>query len=141
MSDDGLLVRVKTQGGLPGHVAVIMDGNGRWAQGRQLPRTAGHQAGMATVRQIVEAGLEVGIETLTLFAFSQENWQRPPEEIDALMVLLQEYVATQSEELREQGVRVRMLGDLDRLSGGARAAVDFVEQATAGGTRDRKSVV
>jgi undecaprenyl diphosphate synthase len=135
LSDDDLLARIKTQGSLPGHVAVIMDGNGRWAQSRNLPRTAGHQAGMATVRRIVEASLEVGIDTLTLFAFSQENWQRPPEEIDALMALLQEYVATQSAELQQEGVRVRMLGDLERLSGAARSAVDFVERATAAGDR------
>ncbi len=134
MSDDDLLARLKTHGGIPHHVAVIMDGNGRWARGRGLPRTAGHQAGMATVRRIVEVSLEVGIETLTLFAFSQENWQRPPEEIDALMALLQEYVTTQSAELRQQGARVRMLGDLTRLSTAARTAVDFVERATADGT-------
>jgi undecaprenyl diphosphate synthase len=134
LSDD-LLTRIKLQGPVPSHVAVIMDGNGRWAQRRDLPRTAGHQAGMASVRRLVESGLEVGIDTLTIFAFSQENWQRPPEEIDALMALLQEYVATQSDELKEQGVRVRMLGDLSRLSAPARKAVDFVEGATATGAK------
>jgi undecaprenyl diphosphate synthase len=135
LTADHLLSRLKTQGSIPGHVAVIMDGNGRWAQGKNLPRTAGHQTGMAAVRRIVEASLEVGIDTLTLFAFSQENWQRPPEEVDALMTLLQEYVATQSAELKEQGVRVRMLGDLARLSEGARAAVASVEHATSEGSR------
>jgi undecaprenyl diphosphate synthase len=134
LSDD-LLTRIKLQGPVPSHVAVIMDGNGRWAQRRDLPRTAGHQAGMASVRRLVESGLEVGIDTLTIFAFSQENWQRPPEEIDALMALLQEYVATQSDELKQQGVRVRMLGDLSRLSAPARKAVDFVEGATATGAK------
>jgi len=128
-----LLARIKIQGAVPAHVAVIMDGNGRWAQRRNLPRTAGHQAGMASVREVVEASLEAGIEVLTLFAFSQENWQRPPEEIDALMALLQEYVAKESAELTEQGVRVRMLGDLTRLSPGARTAVEFVEASTAAG--------
>lgn len=118
---------------LPAHVAVIMDGNGRWAQRRELPRTTGHQAGMVSVRRIVESAIEAGVETLTLFAFSQENWQRPPEEIDALMALLQEYVSTQSAELMGQGVRVRMLGDLTRLSEAARRAVDYVEGATAAG--------
>ncbi|MDX2061096.1 MAG: isoprenyl transferase [Gemmatimonadales bacterium] len=132
-SASDLLARLKVQGAVPGHVAVIMDGNGRWAQRRNLPRTAGHQAGMASVRRIVEASIHAGVETLTLFAFSQENWQRPPEEIDALMVLLQAYVSTQSAELSAQGVRVRMLGDLDRLSPPARAAVDEVEAATAAG--------
>jgi undecaprenyl diphosphate synthase len=90
---------------------------------------------MAAVRRTVEAGLEAGIDTLTLFAFSQENWQRPPEEIDALMGLLQDYVAQESPELRQQGVRVRMLGDLSRLSVAAQAAVSFVERVTAGGDR------
>jgi undecaprenyl diphosphate synthase len=90
---------------------------------------------MASVRRIVRAALEAGVETLTLFAFSQENWQRPPEEIDALMALLQAYVGSESEELRSQGVRVRMLGDLARLTPSARAAVDFVEAATARGDR------
>lgn len=129
-----LLDRIKLQGAIPGHVAVIMDGNGRWAQRRNLARTAGHQAGMAAVRRTVEAALEVGIDTLTIFAFSQENWQRPPEEIDALMALLQQYVSTQSAELKTQGVRVRMLGDLSRLSSAARQAVAFVEGTTASGT-------
>lgn len=133
-SEDELLVRLRVQGAVPAHVAVIMDGNGRWAQRRDLPRTAGHQAGMASVRRIVESAIEAGVETLTLFAFSQENWQRPPEEIDALMALLQEYVSTQSAELQGQGVRVRMLGDLTRLSEAARRAVDYVEGATAAGT-------
>jgi len=130
-----LLARIKIQGALPAHVAVIMDGNGRWAQRRNLPRTAGHQAGMASVREIVEASLEAGIDVLTLFAFSQENWQRPPEEIDALMALLQEYVAKEAGELMEQGVRVRVLGELTRLSPGARAAVEFVEATTAAGSK------
>ncbi len=132
-SADELLARLKVQGAIPGHVAVIMDGNGRWAKRRELPRTTGHQAGMASVRRIVESAIEAGVETLTLFAFSQENWQRPPEEIDALMALLEEYVSTQSTELRGQGVRVRMLGDLSRLSEAARRAVDFVEGVTAAG--------
>ena len=134
-STDELLARIRGHGAVPGHVAVIMDGNGRWAQRRNLPRTAGHQAGMESVRRVVEASLQVGVGTLTIFAFSQENWQRPPEEIDALMALLQEYVRTQSAELSEQGVRVRMLGDLTPLSDGARRAVDFVEGATATGSK------
>ncbi|MEO8449626.1 MAG: polyprenyl diphosphate synthase [Gemmatimonadota bacterium] len=135
LSADELLVRIRLQGAVPGHVAVIMDGNGRWAERRNLPRTAGHQAGMESVRRIVEASLQAGVDTLTIFAFSQENWQRPPEEIDALMDLLQEYVRTQSNELSEQGVRVRMLGDLTPLGPAARRAIDFVEGATATGSK------
>jgi undecaprenyl diphosphate synthase len=133
-STDDLLARLKLQGGIPRHLAVIMDGNGRWAQRRGLPRTAGHQAGMASVRQIVEGSIEAGIEVLTLFAFSQENWLRPPEEIDALMALMEEYVSSESAELTAQGVKVTILGDLTRLSEAARRAVDVVEAATANGT-------
>jgi undecaprenyl diphosphate synthase len=133
-SSDALLGKIRVHGGVPAHVAVIMDGNGRWAQARDLPRPAGHQAGMASVRECVEGALQAGVEVLTLFAFSQENWQRPPEEVDALMLLLQEYVEKEGEELRKQGVVVRVLGDLERLTPGARAAVGAIEEQTAGGT-------
>ncbi|HUL70514.1 MAG TPA: isoprenyl transferase [Gemmatimonadales bacterium] len=134
MSED-LLQRIKVNGALPAHVAIIMDGNGRWAQGRALPRPLGHQAGMKSVREAVEGCLQAGVEVLTLFAFSQENWQRPPEEIGALMRLLEEYIAREIDELRAKGVRVRMLGDLDRLGAEARQAVDRVMRETAGGNR------
>ena len=80
---DELVERIRQAGEVPRHVAIIMDGNGRWAAERSLPRPIGHQAGMKSVREVVEAAIEVGVEVLTLFAFSQENWQRPPEEIDA----------------------------------------------------------
>ena len=133
VSAEQLLGRIRVNGSVPVHIAVIMDGNGRWAGRRNLPRTAGHQAGMTAVRECVEGCVEAGVEVLTLFAFSQENWQRPPEEIEALMALLQEYVVSQGAELRERGARVRMLGDLDRLTPAARAAVDTIEQDTAGG--------
>ena len=134
-SAESLLDQVRRGGAVPRHVAVIMDGNGRWARERGLPRSAGHQAGMPSVRETVEGCLLAGVEVLTIFAFSQENWQRPPEEIDALMALLEEYIAREADELRSQGVTVRMLGDLDRLLPSARAAVDSVERLTAGGTR------
>ena len=111
-----------------------MDGNGRWARQRGLPRSAGHEAGMQAVRECIAGCREAGVEILTLFAFSQENWQRPPSEIEALMELLQEYVARQSEELRQEGVRVRALGNLDRLSPAAREAVGRIQSETAAGT-------
>ncbi|MBL0178008.1 MAG: di-trans,poly-cis-decaprenylcistransferase [Gemmatimonadetes bacterium] len=130
-----LLDQLRLHGAVPRHVAIIMDGNGRWAQERGLSRPAGHQAGMRSVREAVEGCLAAGVEVLTLFAFSQENWQRPPAEIDALMSLLEEYIAKEAAELREQGVSVRMLGDLERLSPSARAAVDHIEANTAGGTK------
>lgn len=130
---DDLLAAIRVSGRIPVHIAVIMDGNGRWAQARDLPRPAGHQAGMAAVRQIVEAGLEAGVQILTLFAFSQENWQRPQEEIDALMLLLEEYIARETADLARQGVQVNILGDLERLSPGARRAVERLTAATAAG--------
>lgn len=120
-------------GVVPAHVAIIMDGNGRWATVRSLPRPLGHAAGMSAVREVVEGCLEAGVGVLSLFAFSQENWQRPADEIDALMSLLQEYIAKEMQELRDQGVQVRILGDLDRLTGGAREAADRIIAATAGG--------
>ncbi len=130
---DSRLDQVRQGGAVPRHIAVIMDGNGRWASERGLPRSAGHQAGMAAVRETVEGCLQAGVGVLTIFAFSQENWQRPAAEIDALMALLEEYVAREASELRAQGVSVRMLGDLDRLSPAARAAVATIEGLTAGG--------
>ena len=128
------LQRLRMHGVVPGHVAIIMDGNGRWARGRSLPRPLGHAAGMSSVREVVEGCLEAGVGVLSLFAFSQENWQRPADEIDALMSLLEEYIAKEMQELRDQGVQVRILGDLERLTDGARAAVDRIIAATTGGT-------
>lgn len=132
-SNDDLLGAIRLHGTIPAHIAIIMDGNGRWAQARSLPRPAGHQAGMAAVREIVEGGLQAGVDVLTLFAFSQENWQRPPAEIDALMRLLEEYIAKEAAQLRDQGVAVRFLGDLERLSPSAQRAVDSLVATTAGG--------
>jgi len=132
MSDD-LLRRLRVHGAVPGHIAIIMDGNGRWAKGRALPRPLGHHAGMRAVREVIQGCLDAGVGVLTLFAFSQENWQRPTVEIDALMSLLEEYIAREVENLREQRVEVRILGDLGRLAPGARQAVDRVMAETAGG--------
>jgi undecaprenyl diphosphate synthase len=132
---DDLLTQVRLQGAVPRHVAIIMDGNGRWARERQLPRPLGHRAGMKAVRETVEGAIDAGLETLTLFAFSEENWQRPPSEITALMDLLEEYIDAEADELREQGVMVRMLGDRSRLAPAAQTAVQRVERVTAAGTR------
>ena len=133
MSDDALLQRIRLNGAIPTHVAVIMDGNGRWAQGRSLPRPLGHAAGMAAVREAVEACLATGVEVLTLFAFSQENWQRPADEIAALMNLLEEYIQKEMSDLRARRVAVRFLGELDRLVPSAREAVERIVATTAGG--------
>src|SRR5205809_6339777 len=122
-------------GAVPGHVAVIMDGNGRWAQDRNLPRPFRHREGMKAVREVVEGCIEAGVEVLTLFAFSEENWQRPPTEISALMDLLEEYIAREVAELRQQGVVVHVLGDRSRLVPSGRDAVDRVERETAAGSR------
>jgi len=133
MTDD-LLHRVRLSGAVPVHVAIIMDGNGRWATRRALPRSLGHQAGMKAVREVVEGCLQANVAVLTLFAFSQENWQRPLDEIEALMGLLEEYIAREAADLKQRGVTVRILGELDRLGPGARRAVDRIMHDTDGGT-------
>ena len=130
-----MLRQVKLNGALPAHVAIIMDGNGRWARERALPRPFGHKAGMRAVREVVEGALAAGVEVLTLFAFSQENWRRPADEIFALMELLEEYIAREMAELKAQGVTVRFLGDLDRLPDSQRSAVDRLMAHTGGGSR------
>jgi len=132
---DDLLGQLKVNGAVPRHVAIIMDGNGRWARERRLPRPLGHRAGMTAVRDAVEGAIEVGVEVLTLFAFSEENWQRPPSEISALMGLLEEYIAKEIEELKGQGVQVSVLGDRGRLTGGALEAVERIERETRSGRR------
>jgi undecaprenyl diphosphate synthase len=128
-----LLQRIRVHGSVPTHIAIIMDGNGRWAKGRSLPRPLGHHAGMKAVREVVEGCVEAGVGVLTLFAFSQENWQRPADEIEALMRLLEEYIAREARELRSRGVSVRILGHLERLGPGARRAVERIMAETAGG--------
>ena len=130
-SSDELLARLRLHGHVPRHVAVIMDGNGRWARERLLPRPLGHRSGMKSVRAVVEGALAAGVEHLSLFAFSQENWHRPATEVGALMSLLEEYIAREVDELRERGVRVRVLGEVDRLAAAAARAVGRVVSETA----------
>ncbi len=127
------LEQLRYDGRVPRHVAVIMDGNGRWAQARGLPRYKGHAAGMDAVREAIEGAIEARVGVLTLFAFSQENWQRPAHEVNALMLLLQRYVQSEAEELREEGVEVKVFGDLDRLASGPRKAVAAIQEITRGG--------
>jgi undecaprenyl diphosphate synthase len=115
------------------HVAVIMDGNGRWAQARGLPRTAGHRAGARAVRRIVEAAPDAGIRTLTLYAFSSDNWKRPREEVTQLMRLFLRYLQRETERCRTQGVRVTVIGRRDRLPDVLRRAIERTERETAGG--------
>jgi undecaprenyl diphosphate synthase len=117
------------------HVAVIMDGNGRWATRRGLPRSAGHRAGVKAVRRVVEAAPGLGIATLTLFAFSSDNWRRPDPEVRALMGLLRHYLRADLRELIENGVRLSVIGRRDRLPEGLSQEIARVEQASAGGER------
>ena len=130
-----LLERLKLDGRLPRHVAVIMDGNGRWARARGLPRYKGHTAGMASVREVIEGCVEAGVPILTLFAFSTENWNRPEREVNALMRLLQAYVKREAIELKQQGVEVHVYGDLERLASGPRRGVEEIQRITRGGGR------
>ena len=100
---------------LPRHVAIIMDGNGRWAQARGLTRTEGHRAGAESVRSILRASRELGIGYLTVFAFSSENWGRPKKEVDFLMRLMNRYIKSEIKEIAENGIRLNVIGDLDRM--------------------------
>jgi undecaprenyl diphosphate synthase len=118
---------------VPGHVAIIMDGNGRWASERQLPRHEGHRAGMKSVREAVEGSIEAGIGVLTLYAFSQENWQRPRHEIAFLMSLLQRYARSEVKDLVANGVEVHAVGDIERMAAPERRALDSIVSVTRGG--------
>lgn len=122
-------------GGVPRHVAVIMDGNGRWARQRGLPRHAGHIEGMTALRETVEAACAAGVEILTLFAFSTDNWKRPEPEIQALMGVLQTFAERERSDLVREGVEVRVFGELDRLDESSLAAVRSIVDATRGGNR------
>jgi len=117
------------------HAAIIMDGNGRWALARGLPRLAGHRAGAAALRRTVEAAPGLGIGVLTLFAFSSDNWRRPPEEVSGLMQLLAEHLRTETSRCLENGVRLEVIGRRDRLGGELPAAIALAESATAGGQK------
>jgi undecaprenyl diphosphate synthase len=134
-SSSELLARIRVNGAVPRHIAIIMDGNGRWARERHMPRAFGHRSGMKAVREVVEGALEAGVEWLSLFAFSQENWQRPETEVSALMSLLEEYIAREAAELAQQGVRVHVHGDLSRLTPAAAKAVRRVMEQTVTGCR------
>jgi undecaprenyl diphosphate synthase len=131
LSTPDLLEQVRLAGTPPRHVAIIMDGNGRWARKRLLPRPLGHRSGMKAVREVVHGAIEAGVQHLSLFAFSQENWERPSTEVSALMSLLEEYIAKEVAELSERGVRVCILGERERLTDGARQAVEHIERTTA----------
>ncbi len=117
------------------HVGIIMDGNGRWAARRGLLRTSGHRAGIDVIRQVLEAAPDESIGTLSLFAFSADNWRRPATEIDALMVLLRTYLDVEAERLADSGIRLEVIGRRDRLPDDVVAAIEATEARTAAGTR------
>jgi undecaprenyl diphosphate synthase len=128
------LVPIISADNVPAHVAIIMDGNGRWANNRGLPRAAGHRAGMQTVKTITVAANDIGVKILTLYAFSTENWKRPRDEVDFLMRLPQEFLSTQLEELIEQNVQVRMMGWKDDLPDHTLKAVEAAVEQTKNNT-------
>ncbi len=117
---------------LPKHIAIIMDGNGRWAKMRRLPRSAGHRAGVDRLRGIIRLTSDLGIESLTLYAFSTENWKRPSEEINVLMALLIEYFTKEIEELDVNGVRIRIIGAYEEFSAPIRSVLKRAVERTEG---------
>jgi undecaprenyl diphosphate synthase len=117
------------------HAAIIMDGNGRWALARGWPRLAGHRAGAEALRRTVEAAPDLGIGVLTLFAFSSDNWRRPPEEVSGLMELLAEHLRSETSRCLQNGVRIEVIGRRDRLGGELPEAIAQAESATAAGGR------
>ncbi len=116
---------------IPRHIAVIMDGNGRWAKERGLPRREGHRAGAESVREVTETCIELGVEYLTLFAFSSENWNRPEAEVKALMGLLDRFLAEKAKELDKQKIRLLAIGQTERLPAKTRALLDKIIARTA----------
>jgi undecaprenyl diphosphate synthase len=126
----GLFMTLIEARNLPAHVGIIMDGNGRWAQQRGLPRVQGHREGSQTVRRTVRAARRLGLRALTLYAFSEQNWARPGDEVDALMELLREFLLNEREELLDNGIRLQAVGNLGRLPGIVRAVLDPLRRDT-----------
>jgi undecaprenyl diphosphate synthase len=127
--------RVGNDGCLPRHVGIIMDGNGRWAEARGLLRSEGHRRGVAAVRRTVEAALKRGIEYLTLFSFSSENWSRPPAEVDFLLSLLRLFIRRDLADLHRQGVKVRVIGNRERLPSDILTMIEEAERLTGANER------
>jgi undecaprenyl diphosphate synthase len=120
---------------VPRHVAIIMDGNGRWAKARGLPRAAGHRQGAEAARQVLRAAGEAGVECLTLYAFSSENWRRPQDEINDLMGLLRFYISRELDTLHREGVRLKILGDHNAFQADVAKLVDQAVERTSGNRR------
>lgn len=117
------------------HIAIIMDGNGRWAQKRGLPRTAGHKKGAETLQQIAKAAADMGIEYLTLYAFSTENWKRDKGEVDYLMNLLRQYLKSELKEIQDRGARIKFIGERQMLADDIKAEMSRIEKETAGNNK------
>jgi undecaprenyl diphosphate synthase len=122
---------------VPESIAIIMDGNGRWARAHGLPTAAGHRAGARTLKEVVRRAGDLGVRDLTVFSFSTENWNRPQDEVDDLMVLFSEMIDREVPELHAEGVRIRFIGRRDDLDGGLRDRIDRAEQLTGGNSRLR----
>lgn len=122
---------MKSMNKIPQHIAIIMDGNGRWAKARGLERTEGHIAGVESVRRAMTAAAELGVKYLTLYTFSTENWGRPKEEVDALMALMCKCIINEEEGLIKEGVQMRFIGLRDELPEEVRQSIDHIEQSTA----------
>ena len=118
---------------IPRHIAIVMDGNRRWARGRHLPVIAGHRQGVETIRRTVRAARDRGVEFVTLYSFSTENWKRDPDEVGGLMKLLEETIRRETPTLVQDGVRLRIIGRLHELSDGVRRAIDDAARATDAG--------
>ncbi len=134
-TDDKKQRVLKERGELPEHIACIMDGNGRWAQRREKARFVGHHEGVSSVREVTEACAEIGVEYLTLYTFSTENWERPEQEVNALMELLVHTVEEERATLMENNVRLRTIGDLSMLPGACQEALERTKRETAGNDR------
>ncbi len=119
---------------IPRHIAIIMDGNGRWAKERGLPRLEGHRVGAESVQEVLEASIQLGVEYLTLYAFSSENWSRPATEVSALMGLLNRFLENKAKELDRQNVRLIAIGQVDRLPEKTRVLIERIEATTANHT-------
>lgn len=120
---------------IPQHVAIIMDGNGRWAAARGLPRLAGHRAGTENLRRVIRACVEFGVKVLTIYAFSTENWGRPTSEVEGLMKILEEVIDKELDELHQQGVRLRHVGRLERISPGLQEKIQRASEITKNNDR------
>jgi len=134
IEEEKLLCKIKERDNLPGHIAIIMDGNGRWAKEKGLPRIAGHREGINSVREIVEASTELGIKHLTLYTFSKENWRRPKREVSALMRLLVRTVRKEVEKLLKNNIKLTTIGELSDLPENVRREVDEAVEKTKNNT-------